>query len=138
MFTKNRNRLLDADVAAKFMAAVLRIVRSSRFLSNDHFSVDGTLIEAWASLKSFRAKDGSDEPPSPGRNGERQFKGEKRKNDTHESTTDPDAKLYRKSNSAAAKLSYIGHALAENRHGLVVEADATKATSRAEREAALA
>jgi hypothetical protein len=99
--------------------------------------VDGTLIEAWASLKSFRAKDGSDEPPSPGRNGERQFKGEKRRNDTHESTTDPDAKLYRKSNSAAAKLSYIGHALAENRHGLVVEADATKATSRAEREAAL-
>ena len=88
-------------------------------------------------MKSFRAKDGSDEPPSPGRNGERQFKGEKRRNDTHESTTDPDAKLYRKSNNAAAKLSYIGHALAENRHGLVVEADTTKATSRAEREAAL-
>ena len=108
-----------------------------RFLSNDHFSVDGTLVEAWASLKSFRAKDGSDEPPAPGRNGERDFKGEKRRNDTHESTTDPDAKLYRKSNSAAAKLSYIGHALAENRHGLVVEADATKATGRAEREAAL-
>jgi transposase len=137
VFTKNRNRLLDADVAAKFMAAVLAHREIKPLLSSDHFSVDGTLIEAWTSLKSFRAKDGSDEPPSPGRNGERQFKGEKRRNDTHESTTDPDAKLYRKSNSAAAKLSYIGHALAENRHGLVVEADATKATSRAEREAAL-
>ena len=137
VFTKNRNRLLDADVAAKFMAAVLAHREIKPLLSSDHFSVDGTLIEAWTSLKSFRAKDGSDEPPSPGRNGERQFKGEKRRNDTHESTTDPDAKLYRKSNSAAAKLSYIGHALVENRHGLVVEADATKATSRAEREAAL-
>jgi transposase len=137
VFTKNRNRLLDAEVAAKFLAAVLAHREIKPLLSSDHFSVDGTLIEALASLKSFRAKDGNDEPPSPGRNGERQFKGEKRKNDTHESTTDPDAKLYRKSNSAAAKLSYIGHALAENRHGLVVEADATKATSRAEREAAL-
>ena len=136
-FSKNRDRLLDADVAAKFLAAVLRHAKVKRFLSDEHFSVDGTLIEAWASLKSFRAKDGSDEPPSPGRNGERQFHGEKRKNDTHASTTDPDAKLYRKSNHAAAKLSYIGHALAENRHGLIVEADATKATGRAEREAAL-
>jgi transposase len=137
VFTKNRDRLLDAKVAAKFMAAVLAHREIKPMLSNDHFSVDGTLIEAWASLKSFRAKDGSDEPPSPGRNGERQFKGEKRKNDTHESTTDPDAQLYRKSSNAAAKLSYIGHALAENRHGLVVETDATKATSRAERQAAL-
>ena len=136
-FSKNRDRLLDADVAAKFLAAVLRHAKVKRFLSDEHFSVDGTLIEAWASLKSFRAKDGSDEPPAPGRNGERQFHGEKRKNDTHASTTDPDAKLYRKSNHAAAKLSYIGHALAENRHGLIVEADATKATGRAEREAAL-
>jgi transposase len=138
VFTKNRDRLLDAEVAAKFMAAVLAHREIKPLLSSDHFSVDGTLIEAWASLKSFRAKDGSDEPPSPGRNGERQFKGEKRANDTHESSTDPEAKLYRKSNSAAAKLSYIGHALAENRHGLIVRADATKATSRAEREAALA
>jgi transposase len=136
-FSKNRDRLLDADVAAKFLQAVLRHAKVKRFLSDEHFSVDGTLVEAWASLKSFRAKDGSDEPPAPGRNGERQFKGEKRKNDTHASTTDPDAKLYRKSNSAAAKLSYIGHALAENRHGLIVQADATKATGRAERETAL-
>ena len=138
VFTKNRDRLLDAEVAAKFMAAVLAHREIKPLLSNDHFSVDGTLIDAWASLKSFRAKDGSDEPPSPGRNGERDFHGEKRRNDTHASTTDPDAKLYRKSNNAAARLSYIGHALAENRHGLIVEADATRATGRAEREAALA
>src|SRR4249919_662976 len=95
VFTKNRDRLLDAEVAAQFMAAVLAHREVRPLLSSDHFSVDGTLVEAWASLKSFRAKDGSDEPPSPGRNGERQFKGETRKNDTHESTTDPDAKLYR-------------------------------------------
>jgi transposase len=138
VFTKNRDRLLDAEVAAKFMAAVLAHREVKPLLSSEHFSVDGTLVEAWASLKSFRAKDGSDEPPSPGRNGERDFHGEKRTNDTHASTTDPDAKLYRKSSNTAAKLSYIGHALAENRHGLIVEADATKATSRAEREAALA
>ena len=138
VFTKNRDRLLDAEVAAKFMAAVLAHREVKPLLSSDHFSVDGTLVEAWASLKSFRAKDGSDEPPSPGRNGERDFHGERRTNDTHASTTDPDAKLYRKSSNTAARLSYIGHALAENRHGLIVEADATKATSRAEREAALA
>ena len=115
VFTKNRDRLLDADVAAKFMAAVLAHREVKPLLSNDHFSVDGTLVEAWASLKSFRAKDGSDEPPSPGRNGERDFHGEKRANDTHESTTDPDAKLYRKSSNTAAKLCFIGHALAETR-----------------------
>ena len=100
-------------------------------------SVDGTLVEARASLKSFRAKDGSDDRPGPGRNGERKFHGETRANDTHASTTDPDAKLYRKSSNTAAKLCYIGHALAENRHGLIVQADATKSSSRAEREAAL-
>ncbi len=138
VFTKNRDRLLDADVAAKFMTAVLAHREVKPLLSNDHFSVDGTLVEAWASLKSFRAKDGSDEPPGPGRNGERDFHGEKRTNDTHASTTDPDAKLYRKSSNTAAKLCFIGHALAENRHGLIVEADATKASSRAERETALA
>jgi len=138
VFTKNRDRLLEADVAARFMAAVLAHREIKPLLSSEHFSVDGTLVEAWASLKSFRAKDGSDEPPAPGRNGARQFHGETRTNDTHASTTDPEAKLYRKSNSAAAKLSYIGHALAENRHGLIVQADATSATSRAERAAALA
>src|SRR6266550_4601562 len=110
-FSKNRDRLLDADVAAKFLAAVLRHPQVRGFLSDEHFSVDGTLVEAWASIKSFRAKNGSDEPPSPGRNGERHFHNEKRSNDTHASTTDPDAKLYRKGSGQAAKLCYMGHAL---------------------------
>jgi IS5 family transposase len=136
-FSKNRDRLLDADVAAKFLQAVLRHAKVKRFLSDEHFSVDGTLVEAWASLKSFRAKDGSDEPPSPGRNGERNFHNEKRTNDTHVSTTDPDAKLYRKGNGQAAKLSFMGHALMENRNGLVVQADATEANGTAERAAAI-
>ena len=137
-FSKNRDRLLDADVARKFLEAVLRHPKVKRFLSDDHFSVDGTLIEAWASLKSVRAKDGSDEPPSPGRNGERDFHGETRTNDTHASTTDPEAKLYRKGKGQPAKLYFMGHALIENRHGLVVQANATAATGKAERETALA
>ena len=136
-FSKNRDRLLDAEVAAKFLEAVLRHSKVKRFLSDDHFSVDGTLIEAWASLKSLRAKDGSDEPPWPGRNGERNFHGEKRANDTHESTTDPDAKLFRKGNGQAARLCFMGHALMENRNGLVVQAHLTKASGTAEREAAI-
>jgi transposase len=136
-FSKNRDRLLDADVAAKFLEAVLRHPKVERFLSGDHFSVDGTLVEAWASLKSFRAKDGSDEPPSPGRNGERDFHGETRANDTHESTTDPDAKLYRKGNGQPAKLCFMGHALMENRSGLVVQAHLGQASGTAEREAAI-
>jgi transposase len=136
-FSKNRDRLLDADVAAKFLEAVLRHPKVKRFLSDDHFSVDGTLVEAWASMKSFRAKDGSGEPPAPGRNGERNFHGEKRINSTHESTTDPDAKLFRKAKGQASKLCFMGHALIENRHGLVVQADATLATGKAERAAAL-
>jgi transposase len=136
-FSKNRDRLLDADVAAKFLEAALRHRQVKRFLSDDHFSVDGTLVEAWASLKSFRAKDGGDEPPSPGRNGERDFHGEKRANDTHESKTDPDAKLYRKGNGQPAKLCFMGHALMENRSGLVVQARLGQASGTAEREAAL-
>jgi transposase len=136
-FSKNRDRLLDADVAAKFLEAVLRHPKVKRFLSDEHFSVDGTLVEAWASMKSFRAKDGSDEPPGPGRNGERDFHNETRSNDTHASTTDPDAKLYKKAQGREAKLCFMGHALIENRHGLVVQADATQATGTAEREAAL-
>ena len=131
-------RVRAGDVAAKFLEAVLRHPKVKRFLSDDHFSVDGTLVEAWASLKSFRAKDGSDEPPSPGRNGERDFHGEKRANDTHESKTDPGAKLFRKGKSQPAKLYFMGHALIENRNGLVVQADATQATGKAERAAALA
>src|ERR687894_1322054 len=95
-FSKNRDRLLEGDVAAQFLAAVLAQPRVKRLLSTDHFSVDGTLIEAWASMKSFRPKDGSGEPPSDGRNGESDFHGHNRSNETHESATDPDAKLYRK------------------------------------------
>jgi hypothetical protein len=136
-FSKNRDRLLDADVAAKFLEAVLRHGKVKRFLSDDHFSVDGTLVEAWASLKSFRAKDGGDEPPSPGRNGERSFHGETRTNDTHESATDPDAKLFRKGNGQPAKLCFMGHALMENRSGLVVQAHLSQASGTAEREAAI-
>jgi transposase len=136
-FSKNRDRLLDADVAAKFLEAVLRHKKVRRFLSDDHFSVDGTLVEAWASLKSLRARDGSDEPPSPGRNGERDFRGETRSNDSHASTTDPDARLLRKGSGQPARLCFMGHALMENRNGLIVEAHLGKASGRAEREAAI-
>jgi transposase len=138
VFTKNRERLIEGDIAAKFMAAVLRQPRVAALLSDDHFSVDGTLIEAWASMKSFRPKDGSGKPPGPGRNGERDFHGEKRSNDTHASTTDPDARLIRKAAGQAAKLAYMGHVLMENRSGLAVDVRLTHATGTAEREAALA
>ena len=137
VFSKNRDRLLEAEVARKFLSELLSHKEVRALLSDEHFSVDGTLVEAWASLKSFRAKDGSDEPPAPGRNGERDFHDEKRSNETHASTTDPDARLYRKGSSQAAKLSYMGHALMENRHGLVVGATLTPATGTAEREAAI-
>jgi hypothetical protein len=96
VFTKNRERLIAGDIAAQFMAAVLNQARVKALLSDGHFSVDGTLIEAWASMKSFRPKDGSGEPPAPGRNGGRDFRGEKRSNETHASATDPYAGLYRK------------------------------------------
>ena len=137
VFSKNRDRLLEADVAGKFLAAVLANPQVKPLLWDEHFSVDGTLIEAWASMKSFRAKDGGDEPPSAGRNGERNFHAEQRSNDTHASTTDPEAKLYRKGKGKEAKLCFMGHALMENRHGLVVQAEATEANGTAEREAAL-
>jgi hypothetical protein len=120
-FSKNRDRLLYADVAAKFLEAVLRHPKVKRFLSDDHFSVDGTLVEAWASLKSFRARDGGDEPPAPGRNGDRDFHGETRANDTHASKADPDAKLFKKGAGKESKLCFMGHALMENRSGLVVQ-----------------
>jgi IS5 family transposase len=108
-----------------------------RSLSAEHFSVDGTLIDAWASMKSFRRKDGKDEPPTgPGRNAERNFQGETRSNDTHASTTDPDARLYRKSKGQPARLCYMGHLLIENRHGLIVDMRTTHATGPAEHEAA--
>jgi len=138
-FTKNRERLLAGEIAAKFFRAVLAQPKVKRLMSSDHFSVDGTLIEAWASLKSFRRKDGSDnDPERPGRNAERGFHGEKRSNETHESTTDPQARLYRKGNGQPAKLCYMGHALMENRHGLAVDGGISLATGTAEREEALA
>jgi transposase len=112
-FTKNRDRLLDGDVATKFLSAVLSQSRVKRLFSSEHFSVDGTLIEAWASPKSFRPRDGSGEPPDPGRNGERDFHGERRTNDIHASTTDPDARLSRRGRGKEAKLSFMGHALME-------------------------
>src|SRR5260370_4659636 len=102
------------------MAAVVIQGRVRGLLSDDHFSVDGTLIDAWASMKSFRPKDGSGEPPSPGRNGERNFHNEKRSNDTHASTTDPDARLYRKADGRESRLCFMGHVLMENRNGLAL------------------
>ena len=138
-FTKNRDRLLAGEIAAKFLRAVLARPKGKRLISTDHFSVDGTLIEAWASLKSFRRKDGGDnDPEGPGRNAERGFHKEKRSNETHQSTTDPEARLYRKGNGQPAKLCYMGHALMENRHGLAVDGAVTQATGLAEREATLA
>src|SRR6202030_807910 len=107
-FSKNRERLLQGDIAAKLLSAVMAQPRVKRLLSTDHFSVDGTLIEAWASMKSFRPKDGSGDPPAPSRNGERDFRGEKRSNDTHASTTDPDARLFKKAAGQASKLCHMG------------------------------
>ena len=124
-------------MAQRFLAELLALPEVKRLLSSEHFSVDGTLLQAWASLKSFRRKDGSDAPPGPGRNGERNFRGEKRSNATHASTTDPDARLYRKGNGQPAELCYIGHALMENRNGLIVGGVATRATGDAEPLAAI-
>jgi transposase len=138
VFTHNRDRLLEADVAHEFLAALLALPQVKTLLSSDHFSVDGTLIDAWASMKSFRPKDGSGEPPSPGRNGERNFHGEKRSNETHASSTDPDARLYRKADGRESRLCFMGHVLMENRNGLAVDARLTRATGTAEREATLA
>src|SRR5580704_14789209 len=135
-FTKNRDRLLAGDVAVKFLAAVLAHPQVKVLLSTEHFSVDGTLLEAWASTKSFRPKDGSGPPPDAGRNGERDFHGQKRSNDTHVSTTDADARLFRKGSGKEAKLCFMGHALMENRNGLIVGAIATRASGHAERLAA--
>jgi transposase len=138
VFTKNRDRLLEGDIARGFLAAILIDPQVTPLLSSEHFSVDGTLIDAWASMKSFRPKDGSGEPPASGRNSERDYHGEKRSNETHASTTDPDARLLKKSSGDASRLCHMGHVLMENRHGLVVDAALTIATGTAEREAAIA
>ena len=135
VFTKNRDRLLGGEIATKFFGAVLDDARIEGLLSDEHFSVDGTLIQAWAGMKSFRSKD---EPPARGRNGERDFKGEKRSNATHRSTTDDDARLFRKGDGQASRLCFIGHVLMENRNGLAVDAELTRAAGSAERLAALA
>lgn len=128
VFTKNRDRLLNQEIARSFFRRV--VDRAATLMSDEHFTVDGTLIEAWASQKSFRRKDGGTD--GDGRN----FRGQERKNDTHASTTDPDARLYRKSNNAESRLAYLGHLLIENRHGLIVDARATLADGFGEREAA--
>jgi transposase len=136
-FTTNRDRLLEGEVAAGFLAAVLSHPQVTTLLSREHFTVDGTLVEAWASLKSFQPKDDRDEPPRGGRNASRDFHGERRRNDTHASTTDPDARLFRKGHGKEARLCFMGHVLMENRHGLVVAAELTRAAGFAERRAAV-
>jgi len=169
VFTKNRDRLLTTDMSRKVMTAILAHREVAPLLSDEHFSVDGTLIKAWASMKSFQSKagvtppdnEGPDDPPTPSiapdnqptqsepktkpmprpnhrnRNAEVDFKGEKRSNATHASTTDPEARLYKKSPGTGATLCFMGHALMENRHGLVVQGDLTQADGHAERRAAL-
>src|SRR5690242_15557586 len=128
VFSKNRDRLLNQEVAREFFSRVL--AQAKPHLSDEHFSVDGTLIEAWASQKSFQKKDGGDGDPG-------QFRGERRSNQTHESKTDPEARLYRKGHGQEAKLGYLGHVLMENRHGLIVDALVTQAAGTAERDAGL-
>jgi transposase len=140
VFSKNRDRLLDGDIAQAFFAEVRAEPRVAGLLSDEHVTVDGTLLEAWASQKSFQRKDGTDPPPDEpaSRNPTVNFRGEPRANHTHASTTDPDARLYKKSTGHEAKLAYLGHVLNENRHGLIVDALVTHATGTAEREAAVA
>jgi hypothetical protein len=146
VFTKNRERLLAGDVAAKFLVEVLNQPRVKALLSADHFSVDGRLIEAWAGIKSFKPRSGGEDDradaaandaASKGRNAERDFHAEKLSNDTHASTTDPDARLFRKGRGKEAKLCHMGHLLMENRHGLIVDATLTAASGTAERDAAI-
>jgi transposase len=138
VFTKNRDRLLDGEIAEAFFEAVLVQARSSGLLSDEHFTVDGTLIEAWAGQKSFRPKDEDGGSSSGGaRRTERDFHGERRKNDTHASTTDPDARLLRKGKGKEAKLCFLGHVITENRNGLVVATETTLATGTAERDASV-
>ncbi len=138
VFTKNRERLLDGDIAQAFFEKVLTLAREKRLLSDEHFTVDGTLVEAWAGHKSFKKKGSkSTEPPDDPGNPTVDFSGEKRGNATHASTTDPEAKLYRKSFGTESKLCYWGHVLMDNRHGLAVGAKVTQATGYAERDAAI-
>lgn len=134
-FTQNRDRLRESQIASRFFDEILNQARQAGLISKEHFTVDGTFIEAWAGQKSFRRKDGKDDPPGPSRNAEADFRGEKRSNKTHESKTDPDARLMSKGKEGA-KLVHHGHVLTENRHGLVVATEVTTATGTAEQEAA--
>jgi transposase len=136
VFTKNRERLMDGDIARAFLREVLKLAGAKGLLSDEHFTVDGTLLEASASHKSFRPKSGSGGPGGSGGDREQDFHGERRKNDTHQSTTDPESRLFRKGKGKEAKLGFLGHVLLENRHGFVVDTDTTLATGRAEGEAA--
>src|SRR5258706_3916790 len=138
VFSKNRDRLLEGDIAAAFFEGVVEEIRAHGLLSDEHFTVDGTLLEAWAGAKSFKRKDGKGEPPEDGgSNPTVNFHGEKRSNETHQSTTDPDARLAKKATGKEAQLSYTGHVLMENRNGLIVTTRLTKATGTAECTAAL-
>jgi transposase len=137
VFTKNRDRLYEGDIAAAFFDAVVGHAAAAGLLSDEHFTVDGTQLEAWASLKSFKRRGAASPPPDDRGNPTVNFRGEKRSNQTHESTTDPDAQLHKKADGQKSVLAYLGHLLAENRHGLIVNVCATAATGTAEREAAL-
>lgn len=139
-FSKNRDRLMEGAIAARLLTTLMAQPRVKRLLSSDHFSVDGTLVQAWASMKSFKPMEGPDDPapPAGGRNTETNFRGETRSNATHVSSTDHDARLYRKGPGMEARLAFLGHALMENRSGLLVDACLTPATGHAERIAALA
>src|SRR6202522_3070898 len=136
-FTKNRDRLIEAKVARKLLRRIVRKARIAHLLSNEHFSVDGTLIESWAAVKSMRRRDGQDEPPGPGRNPTVNWHGEKRSNETHVAPKDPEAKLFCKGRGQAAKLCYMGHTLMDHRHGLIVDVEVTQANGYAERETAI-
>jgi transposase len=140
VFTKNRERLLKSEVADGFFQQVLKQARAEQLLSADHFTVDGTLIEAWAGQKSFQRKDGKTTTPEQGSGGGSNptvnFHGEVRRNDTHRSSTDPEARLFKKSRGSESKLSFMAHVLMENRNGLVVDTRLTKSTGKAERESA--
>lgn len=137
VFTKNRDRLLDGDVAREFLCEVVKQAQEKKLTSDEHFTVDGTLVEAWASLKSFQRKDDKNPPPDDPGNPTVDFHGEKRSNQTHESTTDPDALLARKGNGKEAKLSYNGNLLVENRNGLIITTELFQANGTTERDAAL-
>lgn len=140
VFSKNRDRLLNTEIAALFFAAIRDQAAKKKLISDEHFTVDGTLLEAWASMKSFKPKDSDKNDPSDngsGKNPTINFRGQKRKNDTHQSVTDPEARLYKKAKGQQAKLCYLGHALMENRNGLVVDTRVSLANGTAERKAAI-